>query len=180
VSDVANAILDGADAVMLSAESAAGAYPVKAVQTMASIIEETEKSPRFAYRSDIELMTSDGTFATAVSRAASAAAQQLGIRTIVCYTRTGETARLLAEFRSRSNILAFTPRRDAYYRMAMYWGVRARMVEAFHSTDEMLQQISAMLLANGDARRGEAVVICSAVPPDRPTFGASMMQLLRL
>lgn len=180
VSDVANAILDGADAVMLSAESASGLYPDRAVRQMAAIIEEVERSPRFHARPTIEVVTSDGTFATAVSRAATAAAGQLGIRTIVCYTRSGETARLLAEFRSRANIIAFTPRRDAFYRMALYWGVQARMVDPFHSTDEMLQQISAMLLARGDARRGEAVVICSAVPPDRPTAGSSMMQLLRL
>jgi pyruvate kinase len=180
VSDVANAILDGTDAVMLSAESASGAWPAQAVRTMASIIEEVERSDRFNMRPEVELLTSDGTFATAVSRAASAAAMQLGIRTIVCYTRTGETARLLAEFRPRANIVAFTPRKDAYHRMALYWGVQARMVEAFHSTDEMLGKISAHLLATGDARRGEAVVVCSAVPPDRPTIGASMMQLLRL
>lgn len=180
VSDVANAILDGADAVMLSAESASGAWPEKAVRTMGSIIEEVEKSPRFGSRPDPELASSNGTFATAVARAATAAAQQLGIRTIVCYSRTGETARLLSEFRSRANIVAFTPRADVYHRMALYWGVRARMVDPFRSTDEMLQTISAQLLASGDARRGEAVVICSAVPPDRPTFGASMMQLLRL
>ena len=180
VSDVANAILDGADAVMLSAESAAGQYPERAVRTMGSIIEEVEKSPRYGARPDSEVITSDGTFATAVARAATAAAAQLGIRTIVCYSRTGETARLLAEFRPRANIVAFAPRPDAYYRMAMYWGVKARMCEPFHSTDEMLAKMSADLLAHGDARRGEAVVVCSAVPPDRPTYGASMMQLLRL
>jgi pyruvate kinase len=179
VSDVANAILDGADAVMLSAESASGLYPEKAVRTMATIIEEAEKSPR-QNRVEVDLLTSDGTFATAVGRAATAAAGQLGIRTIVCYSRTGETARLLSEFRTRSNIVAFTPRADAYQRMALYWGVTARMVEPFQSTDEMLQTISARLIASGDCRKGEAVVICSAVPPDRPTFGASMMQLLRL
>jgi pyruvate kinase len=180
VSDVANAILDGADAVMLSAESASGAWPEKAVRTMGSIIEEMEKSPRYGSRPDPELANGVGTFATAVARAATAAAQQLGIRAIVCYSRTGETARLLSEFRTRSNIVAFTPRADAYHRMALYWGVRARMVDAFHSTDEMLQTISSQLIASGEAKRGEAVVICSAVPPDRPTFGASMMQLLRL
>jgi pyruvate kinase len=180
VSDVANAILDGADAVMLSAESASGQFPERAVRTMASIVEEVEKSPRFMARHEVELISSDGTFATAVARAATAASSQLGIRTIVCYTRTGETARLLAQFRPHANIIAFTPRKDAFYRMALYWGVQARMVDPFHSTDEMLNQISSMLLARGDARRGEAVIICSAVPPDRPTQGASMMQLLRL
>lgn len=180
VSDVANAILDGADAVMLSAESATGRYANQAVRTMGSIIEEVERSPRFHARPETEIERSDGTFATAVARAAAAAADQLGIRTIVCYSRTGQTARLIAEYRPRANIIAFTPRRDAYFRTALYWGVTARMVDPFHSTDEMLGQISSMLLARGDARRGEAVVICSAVPPDRPTIGASMMQLLRL
>jgi pyruvate kinase len=180
VSDVANAILDGADAVMLSAESAAGAHPEKAVKTMAAIISEVERSPRMGPRNEVELALGDGTFAPAVARAATAAAGQLGIRTIVCYSRTGETARLLAEFRPRANIIAFTPRPDAYFRMGLYWGVQARMCPQFHSTDEMLSQISSALLARGDSRRGEAVVICSAVPPDRPTIGASMMQFLRL
>src|SRR5690606_30130056 len=156
--------------------SAAGKYPTQAVRTMGAIIEEVERSPRFHARPVAEIERSDGTFATAVARAASAAADQLGIRTIVCYSRTGEPARLLAEYRPRANIVAFTPRADAYYRTALYWGVTTRMVDAFHSTDEMLQSISSMLLARGDARRGEAVIICSAVPPDRPTIGASMMQ----
>lgn len=180
VSDVANAILDGADAVMLSAESASGQYPIQAVKTMAAICEETEKSPRFMQRPEVELITSDGTFATAVSRAAAAAAAQLGIRNIVCFTRTGETARLLAKIRTRAQILAYTPSATAWQRMGLYWGVRPRMCEQFTSTDEMLAKISASLIANGDARRGEAVVICSAVPPDRPQFGASMMQFMRL
>ena len=180
VSDVANAILDGADAVMLSAESASGQYPEKAVRTMAAICLETEKSPRFMQKPEIELVTSDGTFATAVSRAATAAAAQLGIRSIVCYSRTGETARLLAKLRPRAQIIAFTPRREAYPRMALHWGVTARMTDQFHSTDEMISRVSAALIANGDARRGEAVVICSAVPPDRPQIGASTMHFLRL
>lgn len=180
VSDVANAILDGADAVMLSAESASGQYPEKAVATMASICEEVEKSPRFMNKPEGELVTSDGTFATAVSRAAASGAGQLGIRNLVCFTRSGETARLLAKFRPHANIIAFTPRPETFQRMALFWGVKARMCEQFHSTDEMLTRISQALLANGDARRGEAVVICGAVPPDRPTKGASMMQFLRL
>src|SRR3989441_806820 len=95
VSDVANAVLDGADSVMLSAETATGAYPVEAVKTMAAIVEEVERSARYQALPDPSLDRGESTFATAVARACAAAAQQLGIGTICVYTRTGETARQL-------------------------------------------------------------------------------------
>ncbi|MFL5426784.1 MAG: pyruvate kinase, partial [Myxococcales bacterium] len=91
VSDVANAILDGADSVMLSAETATGAHPVAAVTTMAAIIEEVERSARYQALPEATLDRGESTFATAVAKAAAAAAGQLGIGTICVYTRTGET-----------------------------------------------------------------------------------------
>ncbi len=180
VSDVANAILDGADAVMLSEESAVGKFPERAVRTMATIIEEAERHPRTCPPHLSEPLLPDGTFAPAVARAATAAAEQLGIRTIACYTRSGETARLLAECRPRAAIVAFTPHESTYARTALSWGTRARRAEAFHSTDEMLRALSAALVEHGDARPGEAVIVCSAVPPDRASGGTSMMQMLRV
>ena len=181
VSDVANAILDGADAVMLSAETATGAYPTGAVQQMARIIEVVEQSARYRELPDPFLDRGESTFATAVAKACAAAAGQLGIGTIVVYTRTGETARQIAEYRPQARILAFTPRREAYYKMAAYWGVTPFFVnEPFHSTDTMVNEISNTLVASSLATRGEAVVIASAVPPDRTTMGASMMQIHRL
>jgi pyruvate kinase len=181
VSDVANAILDGADAVMLSAETATGEHPIDAVRTMAAIVEEVERSARYRSLPDPTLDRGESTFATAVARACAAAAAQLGIGTIVVYTRTGETARQVAEYRPQARIVAFTASPEAYRRMALYWGVTARRVSTpFQSTDEMIATMSNVLIGAGEAMRGEAVVIASAVPPNRPTFGASMMQIHRL
>jgi pyruvate kinase len=181
VSDVANAILDGADAVMLSAETATGEHPIDAVRTMAAIVEEVERSARYRSLPDPTLDRGESTFATAVARACAAASAQLGIGTIVVYTRTGETARQVAEYRPQARIVAFTASAEAYRRMALYWGVTARRVSTpFQSTDEMIATMSNVLIGAGEAMRGEAVVIASAVPPNRPTFGASMMQIHRL
>jgi pyruvate kinase len=181
VSDVANAILDGADAVMLSAETATGAHPIEAVTTMAKVIEEVERSARYQSLPDRTLDRGESTFATAVAKACTAAADQLGIGTICVYTRTGETARQVAEYRPQARIVAFTASPEAYRRMALYWGVTARRVpKPFESTDEMIASMAHTLVGAGEAMRGEAIVIASAVPPNRPTFGASMMQIHRL
>ena len=181
VSDVANAILDGADAIMLSAETATGDFPVQAVSTMARIVEEVERSARYQNLPEMTLDRGESTFATAVAKACAAAAGQLGIGTIVVYTRTGETARQVAEYRPQARIVAITASVEAYRRMALYWGVTARLIgKPYESTDEMIQSVSAILVNAGEAMRGEAVVIASAVPPNRPTFGASMMQIHRL
>jgi pyruvate kinase len=181
VSDVANAILDGADAVMLSAETATGAHPIEAVTTMAKVIEEVERSARYQSLPDPTLDRGESTFATAVAKACVAAADQLGIGTICVYTRTGETARQVAEYRPQARIVAFTASLEAYRRMALYWGVVARRVgKPFESTDEMISIMASTLVGSGEVMRGEAIVIASAVPPNRPTFGASMMQIHRL
>jgi pyruvate kinase len=181
VSDVANAILDGADAVMLSAETATGAHPVEAVRTMAAIVEEVERSARYQSLPEAILDRGESTFATAVAKACAAAAGQLGIGTICVYTRTGETARQIAEYRPQARIVAFTASPEAHRRMALYWGVTSRRVtKPFEATDEMIATIAQTLVGAGEAMRGEAIVIASAVPPNRPTFGASMMQIHRL
>ena len=181
VSDVANAVLDGADAVMLSAETATGAHPIEAVETMARIVEEVERSARYQAMPEAILDRGESTFATAVAKACAAAAGQLGIGTICVYTRTGETARQIAEYRPQARIVAFTASETAYRRMALYWGVTARRVKKpFETTDEMIANIAQTLVGAGEAMRGEAIVIASAVPPNRPTFGASMMQIHRL
>ena len=181
VSDVANAILDGADAVMLSAETATGANPIEAVVTMGKVIEEVERSTRYQSLPDRMMDRGESTFATAVAKACVAAAGQLGIGTICVYTRTGETARQVAEYRPNARIVAFTASPETYRRMALYWGVVARRVpQPFDSTDAMIAAMAQSLVGAGEAMRGEAIIIASAVPPNRATFGASMMQIHRL
>ena len=106
VSDVANAILDGADAVMLSGETATGKFPIEAVRTMGAIITEVEHSPRFRARPPPPALDRNDSFPTAVARASVAAAEQLGISTIVCCTETGRSARLLSEHRPAARVVS--------------------------------------------------------------------------
>ncbi len=177
VSDVANAILDGTDAVMLSGETATGKYPFQAVRTMGAIIEEVEHSPRFRARATPALDRNDS-FATAVARASVAAAQQLGISTIVSCTETGRSARLLSEHRPSARVVAFTPRQETYRRLALYWGVTPFVIPSYATTDEMLLSVSRVLLGRGLCRRGEAVVITSGVP--NRTDSTNLMTVHRL
>ena len=167
VSDVANAILDGADAVMLSGETAAGKYPVQAVATMARIVEETESGvvrsmehPPFPDAKD--------DISTGVAAAAVAAAEQMKIGTIVAYTERGLTARLISEFRPTAQIIALTPNPDTVNRMALYWGVKALQVGRLQSTDAMLRQVRRLCNEEGICKVGTPVVIVAGVPLNEP------------
>jgi pyruvate kinase len=164
VSDVANAILDGTDAVMLSEETATGLHPVEAVRTMGAIIGEVEHSPRFRARPPPPALDRNDSFPTAVARACVAAAEQLGIATIVACTQTGRTARLLSEHRPGARVIAFTSLQETYRRMALYWGVTPFVIPPYSTTDEMLHSVSQVLIGRKLCRRGEAVVIASGVP----------------
>ena len=181
VSDVANAVLDGADAVMLSAETASGKYAVPAVRTMAEILEEVDTSPRFLALPEAALARESSTVTTAVARAAAAAARQLGLAAIAVYTRSGELARMVSDYRPLSRIIAYTPRPEVYRRMAALWGVEPRLApEPFRTTDFMVAHVTKDLLDRGVARQGDTVAIVGPTPPDRPGFGASMMQVAPL
>ncbi len=164
VSDVANAIFDGADAVMLSAETAIGRFPIQAVSTMSRIVAEAEKrgseSPRPFERSH-EISTS-------VAAAAVAAASQLGIAALVAYTESGYTARLISEFRPSAKILALTPNPEVVRRMALYWGVRGRLVSRVHSTDAMLKQVKRICRESKLCKSGTPVVIVAGIPLNSP------------
>ena len=166
VSDVANAILDGADAVMLSGETAAGKYPLEAVRTMATIVNETEKGivPRsspFEFTDDIS---------TGVAAAAVAAADRLKDATLVAFTESGYTARLISELRPKVRLLALTPHLHIVRRMAMYWGVTARKVGRLASTEAMVRQVRRLLLEEKLARPGSPIVIVAGVPLNQPGF----------
>jgi pyruvate kinase len=169
VSDVANAILDGADAVMLSGETAAGKHPVAAAATMARIVEETETGtkrnpnllpfPNSGQGQDIS---------TGVAAAAVAASEQMGIHTIVAYTERGLTARLISEFRPKAQIIALTPNPETVNRMALYWGVKARQVGRCNSTDAMLKQVRRLCREDSLCALDTPVVIVAGVPLNEP------------
>ncbi len=178
VSDVANAILDGADAVMLSGETAAGKYPIEAAATMARIVEEAERgadgtlhpSLRFDKQEDLS---------TGVAAAAVAAAEQLGIGTIVTYTERGHTARMISEFRPQAQIIGLTPNPETVNRMALYWGVKGLQVGRLHSTDAMLKQVRRLCREQKLCKVGHPVIIVAGVPLNEPGR-TNMMSIHRI
>lgn len=167
VSDVYRSVLDGADAVMLSAETAVGKYPTRAVRLMARICVEAERSSRYGRAFGRETLTHDEAFASATAEAAVDTAERLDLETIVAFTETGTSARLLAKYRPHADIHAFTPVSSAYRRMAMYGGVTSILVDRLPSTDEMLERAVTELLDRGIASPGDGVVIVAGVPPNQ-------------
>jgi pyruvate kinase len=164
VSDVANAILDGADAVMLSSETAIGKYPVLAAATMSRVVQQAE-------RREIQLahpFERSREISTGVAAAAVAAASQLRIKVLVAYTESGYTARLISEFRPRARILALTPHPEVVRRMALYWGVEGRLVGRVESTDAMIRQVQRICREERVCRPGATVVIVAGVPLNVP------------
>jgi pyruvate kinase len=164
VSDVANAIFDGTDAVMLSAETAIGKYPVEAVTTMAKVVNEAEKRSifrpaPFEHSSQIE---------TGVAAAAVAATMQLNIGTIVAYTESGHTARLISQFRPAAQVVALTPNPSVLRRVGLYWGVTGRLVNRIHSTDQMIDQVKHICRQERLCKPGSPVVIVAGVPLNVP------------
>ncbi len=167
VSDVANSVFDGTDAVMLSGETASGAHPVEAVRMMARIIEEVEGSDRYRESRGRPFLSGLQTFQNAAARAAVEAAGDLGIDTIVAFTETGRTAELIAEYRPEARILAFSPEPRTVRRMALIWGVDPRSCRRFHSTDAMFGAVEEHLLRHGLARRGDPLILVAGVPPNQ-------------
>ncbi len=164
-SDVANAILDGTDAVMLSAETATGRYPLRAVQMMAKISATVEEKMLH--------WVDSGTFATlkhaqpitdAISNAAARIAGELGARLIATSTWSGYTARQIARERPREPIFALTPSETTYRRLALTWGVTPLLVREVEGTDDMLDAVCEMLSRLELARSGDLIVITAGVP----------------
>ncbi len=163
VSDVANAVLDGTDAVMLSGETAVGEYPVEAVRTMARVITEIEASEY--YRATLAPPTLKGDDApNAIAHAAVIAARQMSIDKIAVITRTGGTAILMSEYRPAADIVAVTHDQIAYRRLAMYWGVTPIIVERAKTTDEMIVRTIEALRTRKLGHSGDHVVITLAGP----------------
>jgi pyruvate kinase len=171
-SDVANAILDGTDAVMLSGETAAGKYPLKAVQMMNAIICEAETHmQRWSHwhgQANPDSPNDDTYF---MSMAARALAQDKNVAAIAVFTLTGRTAELMSKSRPGVPILAFTPVSSVYNRMAMFWGVSSHKVKQACSIEEMVAEVEEALLASSQVQKGQQVVITCGYPVGeiRPT-----------
>jgi pyruvate kinase len=159
-SDVANAILDGTDAVMLSGETASGQFPVEAVRTMVKVAIDLERS---GLRQPAVPGESSGNVSEAVAEAACRAAATLKARAIVVFTQSGSTARLIAKFRPPLPIIAFTPFPEIQRRLALSWGVQTLPVGSAGSPDRQIAVVEQTLLAAG-FRKGDLVVITMGVP----------------
>jgi pyruvate kinase len=162
-SDVANACLDGTDALMLSAETASGRHPIEVVRTMARIIAEIEGSSW--YRLNLETPRLDFPISTnAVAHGAVVAARQMGLRIIACYSDSGGVARLISEYRPEAAIVALTTNETSYQRLALYWGVLPVFIRPAASTDEMFSHVEDVLKTRGLAQPGDICIITMGVP----------------
>ena len=165
VTDVANAVLDGSDAVMLSAETAVGEYPVEAVEAMARIARAVESSQRYHELPRMGFRESEPTFSNATAMAAAYAATALGIHKIVCFTESGNTVRLLSRYRTVAEIIALTPSRRTLNNMTVLSHVRPMMFEREDSLEDMLHEAQNLLLEHELAITGEEVIFVAGVPP---------------
>ena len=164
-SDVANAILDGADAVMLSGETSVGKWPVETVQVMARIIESTEDNGLDRIPA---LGTRPHTHAGAVSLAAVEIAELLGSKFVCVFTESGDSLRRVARLRSSVPTLSFTPSEEIRNRLSMVWGAKSFLVSPVTHTDEMMHQVDEIVLAQGLAKVGDEVVVVAGTPPGIP------------
>ncbi len=166
VSDVANAVLDGADALMLSGETSVGVNPTHVVATMSRIIEHVEG--KALDRIGGTLPDPPGSTARAMTRAAVSVGHEVDATHLIAFSETGSTARLIARHRSPIPLLAFTPNPEVRSKLALVWGVETFLAPVVHETDRLVQQVDTSLLAIGRVSRGERVVIIAGVPPGVP------------
>jgi pyruvate kinase len=164
-SDVANAVLDGADAVMLSGETSVGAFPVETVETMARIIASTEDHGLARMAAiDWQPRTRGGV----VAKAAAEVADRVGAKYLVAFTQSGDSARRLSRYRGAIPTLAFTPMPVVRSQLALSWGVETFLGEWVEHTDEMVRQVDESLLRIGRVNEGDLVVIIAGSPPGIP------------
>ncbi|MDB5599251.1 MAG: pyruvate kinase [Xanthobacteraceae bacterium] len=173
VSDVATAIFEGADAVMLSAESAAGQYPVEAVATMNRIAEEVENDP--LYRTIIQGQRGEpeATGADAIADAARQIAETLELSAIICWTSSGATGMRVARERPKPPIVAISPNLATGRKLSLIWGVHCIVAEDAHDQDDMVARASRLAFRDGFAKAGQRVIVVAGVPLGTP--GATNM-----
>ncbi|MEI6220579.1 MAG: pyruvate kinase [Actinomycetes bacterium] len=163
--DCANAVLDGADALMLSGETSVGAFAIEAVATMARIIARTEEA---MLDQIAPLGHNPATKGGAITKAAKEVGEIVGAKYLVAFTQSGDSARRISRLRSVIPILALTPEVPVYNQLALSWGVESQIIAVVSHTDEMVKQVDALLIESGRVAKGEPVVIIAGAPPGIP------------
>jgi pyruvate kinase len=175
-SDVANAIFDGSDALMLSGETAAGSYPLESVVMMDRIIREAEASvtslPRPARSNDLLI-------SEAIAEAICYAAEELNLKAIAVFTESGSSARLVSKYRPRAPIVAFSPMQEARRRLSLLWGVLPRTIKRVHDIDQLAKVAEARLTEEQLVKRGDIVGIIAGTPLGT-TGSTNLMRLIRI
>ena len=162
-SDVANAVLDGTDAVMLAAETAIGHYPVESVSMMVKIINEAEGMGPGSHNERLQ-ESKPLSFPEAVCDAAYHVSRSIKARAIVAFTQTGSTARLISKYRPSTDILSFTPNPDILNRMALYWGVRPTLMHEIGNVDQLIEALEKLLLEQNRVEEGDNLIILTGAP----------------
>jgi pyruvate kinase len=180
VSDVANAVLDGTDAVMLSAETSVGDYPVEAVKTLAAVIEDVEASSfqtvALSRRTDVTARS----YSHAIADAASVAAHQMGLAAIAVYTESGFSATLVSAHRPSANVIAFSQHDRVLNRLALYWGVRPMQGSWVQGMKAVVEQAERSLLQHGLVKPGEDIAITFGVVLDQERFQTNILKLWKV
>jgi pyruvate kinase len=164
-SDVANAVLDGADAVMLSGETSVGDFPIETVETMAKIVASTEDH---ALASMAAIDWQPRTRGGVIAKAAAEVGERVGAKYLVAFTQSGDSARRLSRYRGTVPVLAFTPVSKVRSQLSMSWGVETFLTQDVEHTDEMVRQVDEALLEIGRVSEGDQVVIIAGSPPGIP------------
>ena len=162
-SDVANAVFDGTDAVMLSAETAVGKYPVESIQMMDRIVREAE-THFLEWGAEQHVSGFEQSDAASMARAAQALANDKNVTAVACFTTQGQTAWLMSKIRPRVPIMAFTPDQVTYYRLAFLWGVRPQLVPFANSLEEMIGHVDEELMRSDVVQSGDQVVLVCGFP----------------
>ncbi len=162
ITDVANAVLDGSDALMLSAETASGKYPFSCIRTMGEIIMDVEENVEKFYKN-----STDGEYASpanAIAASASLSAQKLNAKIIVCLTSTGRTANIISGFRPKARILAVTDQFETLNRLELIWGVQTLPIRPYSNLEQVVEQVEKILVQYGLAKTGDKVVMTYGQP----------------
>ena len=163
--DCANAVIDGADALMLSGETSIGEFPIEAVQTMARIIQKTEEGGLDRIR---PIRTAPRTKGGAITKAATEVGAIVDAKYLVAFTQSGDSARRMSRLRSPIPILAMTPEVGTYNRLSLSWGVESMLTPIVGATDEMVKLVDTVLIDSGRADIGDNVMIVAGSPPGIP------------